>query len=80
MAYDRSGILVQNVVEILCEIRKEKGISMNKLAWMSGVSAKGIAFIERGTNSPTLRNICRIADALGVDLPQLFAKAEKRVN
>ena len=52
---------------------------MNKLAWMSGVSPKGIAFIELGKNSPTLRNICRIADARGVSVPKLFSDAEKVV-
>ena len=68
---------MQQVVAILARVRQENGLSMNKLAWMSGVSPKGIAFIEQGKNSPTLRNICRIADALGISIPQLFADAEK---
>lgn len=77
MPSDRSELLVRQVVKILTEIREQKGLSMNKLAWMSGVSPKGIAFIEQGKNSPTFRNICRLADALELSLPQLLADAEK---
>lgn len=77
MSSDRSELIVQQVVAILARVRQENGFSMNKLAWMSGVSPKGIAFIEQGKNSPTLRNICRIADALSISIPELFADAEK---
>ncbi len=77
MSSDRSELLVHQVVALLTQIRGEKGISMNKLAWMSSVSPKGIAFIEQGKTSPTLRNICRIADALEVSLPLLFTKADQ---
>lgn len=79
MSSDQSEQLVHHVVAILTEARHRKAISMNKLAWMSGVSAKGIAFIEQGKNSPTLRNICRLADALEIPIPKLFADAEKKM-
>jgi transcriptional regulator with XRE-family HTH domain len=64
---------------LLTQAREEKGISVNKLAWMADVSPKGIAFIEQGRNSPTLRNVCRLADALDVSLPALFAAADEMV-
>lgn len=79
MSPDRSEFLVHRVVVLLTEIRLKKEISMNKLAWMSGVSPKGIAFIEQGKTSPTLRNICRIADALEVSLPSLFTQADQMI-
>ncbi len=79
MPSDRSEFFVQQVVAILTEARRQKGLSINKLAWMSGVSPKGIAFIEQGKNSPTLRNICRLADALEVSVPKLFADADKKI-
>lgn len=53
---------------------------MNKLAWMSGLSPKTIAFIEQGKNSPTLRNVVRLADALELSVPNLFARAEKLLS
>lgn len=70
---------MHRVVVLLTEIRLKKEISMNKLAWMSGVSPKGIAFIEQGKTSPTLRNICRIADALEVSLASLFTQADQMI-
>lgn len=80
MLPDRSETFVRQVVAILAGERQKKGFSMNKLAWMAGVSPKAIAFIEQGKNSPTLRNICRLADALEVSIPELFVHAEKRVE
>ena len=80
MSTDVSESFVCQVVALLVEIRLEKGISMNKLAWMSGVSPKGIAFIEQGKTSPTLRNIHRIAAALEVSLPVLFTKADQMLR
>ena len=77
MLPDRSEILVRKVVEILSANRRAKELSMNKLAWMSGLSPKAIAFIEQGKNSPTLRNIVRFADALELSIPEVFAEAEK---
>ena len=77
---DRSEKLVRHVVVILTAERRAKELSMNKLAWMAGLSPKAIAFIEQGKNSPTLRNICRLADALELSLPNLFAKAEKEFS
>jgi transcriptional regulator with XRE-family HTH domain len=71
---------VRLIVVILAETRQDKGLSMNKLAWMAGVSPKAIAFIEQGKNSPTLRNICRLAIAMEIALPDLFSEAEKRMG
>ena len=80
MLPDRSETLVRLVVVILAEARHDNGLSMNKLAWMAGVSPKAIAFIEQGKNSPTLRNICRLALAMEISLPKLFSEAEKRMG
>ena len=77
---DRSEIFVKNVVTILVESRRSKDLSMNKLAWMSGLSPKAIAFIEQGINSPTLRNVIRLADALEIPISELFSGAENLVS
>ncbi len=80
MLPDRSENFVRHAVAILVEERQKKSLSMNKLAWMAGLSPKAIAFIEQGKNSPTLRNICRLADALEVPIPRLFSEAEERIS
>ena len=67
----REGIadfLAEKLVSHLTEARKAKGLSINKLAWMSGVSPKAIAFIEQGIHSPTLKTFFRLAVALEMNL------------
>ncbi|HAH61864.1 MAG TPA: XRE family transcriptional regulator [Treponema sp.] len=54
--------------------RKEKGLSQEKLAELSGVSANYIALIESGKNFPSLKMLGRIAGALGIDELDLFDK------
>ncbi len=76
MPADRADSFVFETVHVLRKSREDKNISINKLAWLSGVSPKGIAFIEAGKNSPTLRNVIRLADALELPIPELFRQAE----
>lgn len=38
-----------------------------------------IGYIEKGERNPTLEIVCRLAEALGVDLSKLIAKAQKDV-
>ena len=73
----RADKLVELIVLKLARLRIQKDISINKLAWMSGISPKGIAFIEQGVNSPTLRNILRLADALEVSLVDILRQIEQ---
>jgi DNA-binding XRE family transcriptional regulator len=67
-----SDFLAERLAVKLAEARKAKGFSINKLAWMSGVSPKAIAFIEQGVHSPTLKTFFRLAVALELDLPVAF--------
>jgi transcriptional regulator with XRE-family HTH domain len=68
--------LVDLVVLKLASLRIQKSISINKLAWMSGISPKGIALIEQRVNSPTLRNVLRMAEALEVSLGDILTEIE----
>lgn len=70
MGRDFSDFLAEAFVKQLVEARAAKGISINKLAWMSGVSPKAIAFIEQGVHSPTLKTFLRLVLALELDLSQ----------
>lgn len=54
------------------KIRTEKKISLRQLAYKSGVGKTTINNIENGTKSPTLDTLCRIAQALDVDVKMLF--------
>lgn len=58
---------------MLAEKRKEKGISQNQLAKMSGVPQSVICDIESGkTKFPRINTLVALAQALGVKLSELI--------
>lgn len=58
-------------------LRREKGLTLEDLAARSGVSRAMISKLERGEKSPTLVVAAKVAEGLGVGLPQLVGAEEK---
>ena len=56
----------------LREIRKNKGISQEKLSKRAGFDRTYVGKIERGERSPSLETIEKLADALEVEILELF--------
>lgn len=54
------------------ELRRRKGISQEKLAELVGLEPPSICYIETGRNYPTLQNLEKIVDALGVTYSNVF--------
>jgi XRE family transcriptional regulator, master regulator for biofilm formation len=64
---------------VIREIREDKGISLNKLSKLSGVSKSYISFIERGKQTnPSISVIERIAEALDIDVDVLLSRAKEK--
>ena len=62
----------------LKECRKNKGWTQQKLAEKTGLSFNTITKIEQGIgDSPTLKTLLKLADALGVSLDDLV---DRRAN
>ncbi len=55
------------------ELRQEKGLSQEELAFRAKVHRTYLGGIERGERNPALKNIAAIAGALEVSLGQLFS-------
>jgi transcriptional regulator with XRE-family HTH domain len=55
------------------ELRLEKGLSQEELAFRAKVHRTYLGGIERGERNPALKNIAAIAKALGVTLCELFS-------
>lgn len=47
--------------------RTEKNISQNVLAEMTNLSVDYISLIENGKRTPSLKSLCKIADALEIE-------------
>lgn len=58
--------LNQKLGERLKKIRKEKGMSQGDIANKLSIHRSYISGIERGVRNPTVKNVERIAEALGV--------------
>jgi len=65
------------VIDNIKRIRKEKGISQEKLAEACNTATSYIGLMEIYRNVPKLSTIERIADALGVDPLLLFVDPHK---
>lgn len=55
------------------DLRKARGLTLEQLAELSGVSRSMISLIERQETSPTAAVLNKLADAFGISLPTLFA-------
>ena len=54
------------------ELRKRKGLSQEKLAELVGLEPPSICYIEVGRNYPSLQNLEKIAETLGVSFSEVF--------
>lgn len=64
----------KSVGKKLKKIRKEKGLSQEKLAWEVGLNRGYVGFIERGERNPSIPTLTKLAKALKVSLDELFRK------
>ena len=56
----------------LKEARKSRGLSLEALAGLSGVSKSMLSQIERGESSPTVASLWNLTKALNVDFSGLL--------
>ncbi|MBW8299884.1 MAG: helix-turn-helix domain-containing protein [Hydrogenophaga sp.] len=65
--------LARHIGARLNALRAERGLTLDQLAELSGVSRAMISRIERGEASPTAALLARLCSALGVSLSVFFA-------
>jgi transcriptional regulator with XRE-family HTH domain len=69
-----SGLLGERVREL----RRRRGLTLERLAELSGVSRAMISKLERGEKNPTLVVAAKLAEGLGVTLSRLAGMEERR--
>lgn len=53
-------------------LRKERNLTMEKLAYGSDISKGGLSEIERGMKDPRLSTLCRLCETLEISLKDFF--------
>jgi transcriptional regulator with XRE-family HTH domain len=57
-------------------LRKQRGLSQDRLAELAGLTGKYVGEVERGEVNPSATTIARLAEALTVDAGELFETAD----
>jgi DNA-binding XRE family transcriptional regulator len=65
---------------VLQELRRERGLSQEKLAEMSDATQPFISYLEHGKNSPSLKTLFEIAGALGVRPSEIMGRVEAKME
>lgn len=63
------------LAERVHDLRRARGLTLEQLAQLSGVSRSMISLIERQETSPTAAVLDKLASAFGISMPALFAAA-----
>lgn len=53
-------------------LRRSEGLSQEELAERMGISSKYLSSIERGKENPTLDTVIKLANALKIELSEIF--------
>ena len=64
----------KELIEQMCELRKQKKITQAELAKLTGSKQQVISRTEKNNTSPSLKLFCNMINALGYDL-QIVKKA-----
>lgn len=56
----------------IIHLRQNKGLTMEKLAYESGISKGGLSEIERGLKEPRISTLHKICESLGISLKDFF--------
>ncbi len=63
--------------ERIAYLRKQKGLTVNRLANLSGVSQSYLRDIELGNKQPTVEYLSYICEGLGISLKHFFTNEEE---
>jgi len=73
---DRGALEKRAFARVLLNLRDERGMTQEALAFDSGYHPKYISLLERGKNSPSLIAILEIARVLGITGSELVRRVE----
>ena len=75
-----SEVLFMNVGERIKELREKRGLTVNKLANLAGISQSYLRDVELGNKNPTVETWSYFCDALGISLKEFFSENDNAIN
>ena len=69
-----------SVAETIKRLRRQKSLSLEELAQMSGVSRSMLSQIERDATNPTVATLWRITSALGISIDEVLGTKSHGVD
>lgn len=76
-AEDRVGRVLSGLGPKVRRVRRERGMTLEKLAVAAGTSAAHLSRLESGERKPSLDGALRLAMGLGVPFSELFEESEE---
>ena len=64
--------------QALRELRTTRGLSQERLAQLSGLDRTYVSGIERGERNPSLTNLLKLSETLGISLSDWARRAEQQ--
>ena len=56
----------------IADLRKEKGLTQEKLAELAHLNRTFVGYVEKGDRNPSIKTVAKIAKVLGVSLEEIF--------
>lgn len=69
---DKRTNISQKIGKRIAELRKEKGLTQEKLAIKINMDRTFVGYLEKGNRSPSVETANKIARALGVKIGDIF--------
>lgn len=63
---------IESIARRLRELRRERGYTVQELAYRCDMERSNLSRIESGRANPTLRTLCNLCNALDVPLSELL--------
>ena len=77
---DRRAAICAEVVRLLSDERKRRGLSKNSVAYMSGLNQSTVSRLENYPDNPTLDSLLRVAEVLEINFGDVMKRAIKNVG
>ncbi|MBF0207071.1 MAG: helix-turn-helix transcriptional regulator [Oligoflexia bacterium] len=78
MSVNETKLYIKKFGDLVCRLRKEKGLSQEELGKLGHTSQMTIQRIESATGGTKLESIIAVADGFGLGLVDLFKEVEER--